>query len=186
LAFEYAVLAGRAAKFIPGAIVALAKARAAFTANAGFVGEALLIAIAGAVGLDARFVCTYILPLADIPFLAALLVAAGSDRTASATTVDGPRKPIPAALALEADLIVVAAAIVCRPRLFMLADRPTVRFAADWMILIGHAIDQHRDKAVCTARVAAHLAALALDAARLPRRTSTVALAAGRDAISPR
>ena len=88
LALECAVLAGWAAEFIPGAVIALTKARAACTAEAGFAGEAFRIAITVAVGSDACFLCTVFLRRADVPFLAALSVAAGSDRAALATAFD--------------------------------------------------------------------------------------------------
>ena len=101
-----------------------------------FAGEALPIAMTLAVGSDAGLWIVLVLRRADVPFLAALLVAASFLRTALATTVDRSLTAITAALALDAELIIVAAAIVRRSRLVMLADCPTARFTADWMILI--------------------------------------------------
>ena len=159
----------------------------AFTAEAGFAGEAVLNAFTGAVGRDAGLlwiVC--FLRRADVPFFAALPVAAGLLRTALATANDRSFTVIAAALALDADLIIVAAAIIRRPRLLMLADRPTARFTADGMLQIRASEERDHDKAIRTALAATPLAALALDATRLLRRTRTAALAAGRHSISPR
>jgi hypothetical protein len=151
LALEYAVPAGSAAKFIPGAFIALAKARAAFAAEAGFAGEAVLSGTTVAVSWNAGWICTYVLRRADVPFLAALPVTAGLLRTALPTAFDRSFTAIAAALALDAELIIVAAAIVRRPRLVMLADRPTARCAADRMVLIRIPVEQNLDKAVRTA-----------------------------------
>jgi len=150
----------------------------------GFAGKAIVIDFTGAVGSDAGLLIAFVLSRADVPFLAALPVAAGLLRTALATAFFRSQTPIAAALPFEANLIRVAAAIVSRPRLVMLADRPAALHAADRIRLVGTAIDEQLDKAVCTARVATHLAALGLDAARLLRRTITAAVAAGRDWIS--
>jgi hypothetical protein len=180
---KFAALASFAADGIPDATTDT-ETGTAFVVVAGFAGETFIITITAAVGGDACWLCSTVLRRADVPLLAAFAVAAGVDRTALATADGGSFTVIAAALALDADLIWVAAAIVRWPRLFMLADCPIARFAADWMLQIRAPEEGDLDKAIRTALVATPLAARALDAAWLLRRTSTAAVAAGRDSIS--
>jgi hypothetical protein len=127
---KFAALARFAANVVPFAITTDTQTGAACAAVAGFAGVALLDVNTVAVGSDARFLPTFLLCRADLPFLAALPVAAGGDRTALATADHRSFTLIAAALALDADLIRVAAAIVPWSRLLVFTDRPGGRFAA--------------------------------------------------------